>query len=51
MMVVSMMSMMILMMKCDDDNIKYFIGECLKTPGWMIMNCAKSCDKHNNACR
>jgi len=26
-------------------------GECLKTPGWMIMNCAKSCDKHNNACR
>jgi len=25
-------------------------GECSKNPGWMIINCPKSCDRHNNAC-
>lgn len=25
-------------------------GECDINPGWMIINCPKSCDKHNNAC-
>lgn len=25
-------------------------GECSKNPGWMIINCPQSCDKHNNAC-
>jgi hypothetical protein len=25
-------------------------GECTKNPGWMIINCPRSCDGHNNAC-
>jgi hypothetical protein len=25
-------------------------GECLKTPGWMIINCPRSCDAITNAC-
>lgn len=25
-------------------------GECAKNPGWMIVNCPRSCDPHNNAC-
>jgi hypothetical protein len=25
-------------------------GECEKNPGWMIINCPRSCDPHNNAC-
>jgi hypothetical protein len=25
-------------------------GECTKNPGWMIINCPKSCDAQNNAC-
>jgi hypothetical protein len=25
-------------------------GECTKNPGWMIINCPRSCDRHNNAC-
>lgn len=25
-------------------------GECIKNPGWMIMNCPKSCDLQTNAC-
>lgn len=26
-------------------------GECTKNPGWMIINCPQSCDRHNDACR
>jgi hypothetical protein len=25
-------------------------GECLKNPGWMIINCPRSCNDINNAC-
>ena len=26
-------------------------GECTKNPGWMIVNCPKSCNSINNACK
>lgn len=29
----------------------YRQGECDRNPGWMIVNCPKSCDRVNNACR
>ena len=25
-------------------------GECHRNPGWMIINCPRSCDPHTNAC-
>jgi len=26
-------------------------GECMKNPGWMIVNCPRSCNPYNNACQ